>query len=317
MHRLTLLVVNGHPDDETESAGGVLARYAAEGVRVICVTATRGELGDIAVKELATPENRARLGDLREVELRRAVAVLGRIEVRFLGYRDSGADRDVEQADARSFARADLDEAAGRVVGLIREYQADVIIAPNGYGGDGHLDHIMASRIARIAFERAGDPDAYPEGLHESGLMPWTPSKLYEPVIQYGRRAKLERALRTGDLSGALKMSLRVARHWRPTDERQRREAAHLQHSPTTRVDVSDYLGLKYAALREFRTQIAPDSHHFNLTVDERREVSPTEDFSLRSTRVPATVPEDDLFAGLRGMRLDAGYDVIRYADLH
>lgn len=299
-HRLTLLIVNGHPDDETESAGGVLARYAAEGMNVISVTATRGELGAIVAPDLATPANVARLGDIRERELRRAMSILGRIQVRFLGYCDSGADRELEHAPPGSFAWADLDEASGRVVRIIREVQADVIIAPNGYGGDGHLDHIMASRIARVAFERSGDPSAYPEQLLDLGSEPWSPSKLYEPVVQYGRRAKLERALRTGDLSGALRMSFRAAQRWRPTGEWQRREAAHVQHAPTTRVDVADYLHLKYAALREYRTQISPDSHHFNLTVDERRRVTPTEDFALRATRVQATVPEDDLFAGLR-----------------
>src|SRR4051812_39971756 len=43
---LTLMAVHAHPDDECSSTGGVLAKYAAEGVRTIVVTCTNGELGD-------------------------------------------------------------------------------------------------------------------------------------------------------------------------------------------------------------------------------------------------------------------------------
>ena len=53
--QLTLLTVHAHPDDETISTGGVMARYAAEGVRVVCVTCTGGEHGEIVVPEMDTP----------------------------------------------------------------------------------------------------------------------------------------------------------------------------------------------------------------------------------------------------------------------
>src|ERR671927_1971908 len=88
--RLTLMTVHAHPDDETISTGGVMARYAAEGARVVCVTCTGGEHGEIVVPELDTPENHARLAKLRAEELRRALAHLGSVESRMLGYVDSG-----------------------------------------------------------------------------------------------------------------------------------------------------------------------------------------------------------------------------------
>src|ERR1700687_3509555 len=42
-----LLAVHAHPDDETITMGGTLARYSAEGVRTVVVTCTRGDLGEV------------------------------------------------------------------------------------------------------------------------------------------------------------------------------------------------------------------------------------------------------------------------------
>ena len=43
---LTLMAVHAHPDDEASSTGGVLAKYADEGIRTVLVTCTNGEFGD-------------------------------------------------------------------------------------------------------------------------------------------------------------------------------------------------------------------------------------------------------------------------------
>src|SRR3954468_10308111 len=86
----TLLTVHAHPDDETISTGGVMARYSRAGHRVICVTCTGGEHGEIVVPELDTPENHARLATRRAEELRRALERLGPIDSRSLGFIDSG-----------------------------------------------------------------------------------------------------------------------------------------------------------------------------------------------------------------------------------
>src|SRR5204863_3374120 len=88
--RLTLMTVHAHPDDETISTGGVMAKYAAEGARVVCVTCTGGEHGEIVVPEMDTPDNHAVLGEIRAEELRRALDQLGNVESRKLGYVDSG-----------------------------------------------------------------------------------------------------------------------------------------------------------------------------------------------------------------------------------
>lgn len=297
---LTLLTMNGHPDDESASCGGVMARYAAEGLRVACVVATSGEVGQIVVPDLDTPENLARLGELRRQELERALRCLGRVELHLLGYRDSGTMGTPANDDPRSFWRADPDEACGRLVRIVRAVRADVIVGPNAFGSDGHPDHIRASQLARMAFERAGDPAAYPEQLGAGGLEPWVPAKLYEIVNNLGRREKLARALAHGGLRGVPAIVLRVMRHWSPGYERLRRRVAAAQGPVTTRVDVGRYLQAKYAAMREHRTQLSPAAAVFALTADQRRRIDPAESYTLVASRVQTTLPEDDLFAGLR-----------------
>ena len=47
MSTRTMMAVFAHPDDEAFGTGGTLARYAAEGVDVYLVTATRGEAGQM------------------------------------------------------------------------------------------------------------------------------------------------------------------------------------------------------------------------------------------------------------------------------
>jgi mycothiol conjugate amidase Mca len=298
---LTLLTVHAHPDDETIGTGGAMARYAAEGIRVVCVTCTYGENGEIVVPEMDTPDHHARLGEIRQEELARALARLGRVEHRWLGYRDSGMMGAPENEDPRSFWKADLTEATERLVRIVREVRPHVVTIYNAFGGYGHPDHIRSGEVGRAAFERAGDATAFPEQAAD-GLQPWQPLKLYEQTFEAGRREdpELLQLLEERD----------IAAPWRPppdeTDEaRAEREAwwARMLAAAgplTTRVDVSSYAEAKLAALREHVTQIAPKSWFLALDADELRRFSPTEDFSLVESRLPVRLPESDLFAGLR-----------------
>ena len=171
-----------------------MARYSRAGHRVICVTCTGGEHGEIVVPELDTPENHAQLRDLRDEELRRALERLGPIESRRLGYVDSGMMGTPQNDEAGSFWTADLDEAAGRLVRIVRELRPQVIVGYNAYGGYGHPDHIRSAQVAVLAFERAGDPAWYPEQLAE-GLRPWQPLKRYETVMDLSRRGEMAKVL--------------------------------------------------------------------------------------------------------------------------
>src|SRR6266568_3711540 len=109
--QLKLMCVLAHPDDESLGNGGILAKYAAEGVETYLVTATRGERGWFG-DERDYPGLEA-LGKIREAELLAAARVLGINRVHFLDY----IDGDLDQAPSA--------EALAKIVGHIRRVQPD------------------------------------------------------------------------------------------------------------------------------------------------------------------------------------------------
>lgn len=133
----SLLVILAHPDDESFPMGGTLAKYAAEGVRVSLICATRGEAGIPGLAPEAT-------GQLRERELRAAAAVLGLAEVRFLDYHDGRLDQ------------ADPEQAIGQLVQAMREIQPQAVITFGPDGITAHPDHLAIHRFTTEAFDRAG-----------------------------------------------------------------------------------------------------------------------------------------------------------------
>lgn len=292
------MTIHAHPDDETITTGGVMSRYAGAGHRVMCVTCTGGEHGEIVVPDLDTPENHARLADIRRQELSRALARLGPIEHSWLGYVDSGMMGTPENDAPGSFWTADQDEAAARLVHLIRKVRPQVVVSYNDFGGYGHPDHIRAATITKIAFERAGDPEAFNEQL-ESGLTPWQPLKLYETVLDISRRQAFQDLMEEKG----------IAAWWVPppdeSPEQRAEREGHLQQMAdaqgpiTTRVDVSEQMDAKLAAMREHVTQLPADGFFLAFTPDEWRGFRPTEDFTLRESTVGVRIPEDDLFSGL------------------
>lgn len=142
----TILGVWAHPDDESFMVGGVLSMAAANGQQVICVTATKGELG--VQDESKWPA--ATLGDTRTHELEGALNILGIGDHHWLDYKD-GSCADVHEA-----------EAVARITQLIDQYQPDTILTFPPDGMTGHPDHQAVSRWARIAAEQSGKkPQVY------------------------------------------------------------------------------------------------------------------------------------------------------------
>jgi LmbE family N-acetylglucosaminyl deacetylase len=310
-HRPTLMTVHAHPDDETIGTGGSMAKAVAAGRRVVLVTCTRGEMGEIVVPEMDTPVNHRRLGELRAVELERALAHLGVTEWENLGYHDSDMVGRPGNHDPRSFWRADLDEATGRLVWLIRRYQPDVITTYNDFGGYGHPDHIRTHDVAVRAYPRAGDPAWYPEQLarehggtgpsaDEGGLAPWTPSKLYEQAIPASVRARMEAVMaERGEKS-----------FWAPPDDATPEQVAEMEayaakmlvpdEKVTTWIDIdSAPLEAKWQAMHEHVTQFAVDNPFLAMGIDGWRDGWAKEAFILRESRVDTSKPETDLFAGI------------------
>jgi N-acetylglucosamine malate deacetylase 2 len=156
----TLLLIFAHPDDETFLTGGIACKYADEGVRVVLVTATRGESGKAGDPPLCTP---GELPALRERELRRAAAIVGIADLHLLGYRD------------RELAAAPPDEVREKLVTLIRHHQPSVVVSFDPNGGNAHPDHISISRFAADAVSAAADPRWFPAGgaAHSTARVVW------------------------------------------------------------------------------------------------------------------------------------------------
>src|SRR6058998_3579920 len=112
---LCLLTVHAHPDDEASKGAGTVARYKDQGVHTVLVCCTGGEEGDILNPAMDKPEVRENLHAIRMEELRRSAEVIGYDEIVMLGYRDSGMPGSEANANPDSFARAELEEAVGRL----------------------------------------------------------------------------------------------------------------------------------------------------------------------------------------------------------
>jgi N-acetyl-1-D-myo-inositol-2-amino-2-deoxy-alpha-D-glucopyranoside deacetylase len=145
----TLLFVGAHPDDETFGLGGTLAQYAASGVRVYYVCATRGEAGIAAPEHL---QGFASVGDMRWAELECAASELGLAGVFHLGYRDSGMHGTADNTHPQALITAPIEQVAERILGIIRELKPQVVITHDPLGGYRHPDHIALHNAVVKAF---------------------------------------------------------------------------------------------------------------------------------------------------------------------
>ena len=282
-HPLCLLSVHAHPDDESSKGAGTVARYAAEGVHTVLVCCTGGEEGDILNPAMDTPEVRANLPDVRLRELEAAAKIIGYDEVVLLGYRDSGMPGTPANEDPRSFASADLGEAIGRLVAVLRRSRPQVVVTyPDDQQGYPHPDHLRVHAITLPAVEAAADPAAYPEAGPA-----WRVEKVYYSAWSRARVVAMhEKFLELG-----LESPYDAKWFERPSND----------EAVTTRIDTSAVPDVRRLALLAHATQVDPTSRFwFGLPPEVADLVYPIDDFTLAQSDVPTSLPEDDLFAGLR-----------------
>ncbi len=283
---LRLLHVHAHPDDESSKGAATTAYYVARGVRVVVATCTGGERGDILNPAMDTPENWARLPELRREEMAEAARVLG-IEQVWLGFHDSGfPDPDNPQPlSADAFAAQDVDEAAGRLVKVIRELRPQVVTTYDENGGYPHPDHVMTHKITMAALDAAADSSKWPE--HGKA---WEVPKVYYDITLHRRRMEaLDKAMRERGLPSPYEQRLAE----QPDDP-------SLDARLTTFIPCSDYFETRDKALLAHATQVEPGGSWFDVPLEVQKAVWPTEDYQLVRSTVPTSIPENDLFAGLR-----------------
>lgn len=281
--QLTLLSVHAHPDDEASKGACTVAKYKAEGVHTVLVTCTGGEEGDILNPAMDTPEVRERLPQVRRDELALATKIIGYDEVVVFDYRDSGMPDSEANKHPHAFANVDLDEAVGALVEVIRRERPQVIITyADDQQGYPHPDHIRVHDISGPAFDRAGDEAWYPEAGP-----PWQPLKLYYTV--WSR----QRMLATHEKMLELGIESPFTEQWfeRPSQD----------HRITTSVPIEPWFDVRLEALLAHATQVDPKSPFwFGLPREVARTIHPYDEYILAKSLVDTSIPEDDLFAGVR-----------------
>ena len=128
-----------HPDDESFGPGGTIAKYAALGAEIHLLCATRGESGQWS----DTSQEDRKLADVREVEHRKATAILGIKSHEYMGYIDGYLSNIL------------LDELVAKIEEKIAAFQPDILLTFDLLGLSGHIDHITMALAATKAFEES------------------------------------------------------------------------------------------------------------------------------------------------------------------
>ena len=266
----TLLLAFAHPDDEGMSSGAMM-KAKADGHRVVLVTATRGEVGEIY--NMDETEARPRLGDIRSRELERAARVIGIDRLHFLDYRDSGMVRTTDNDDPRSFHQAPIASAVDRLVPILDEERPEVVVTFGEDGMYGHPDHIKIHNVTNAALDKM---------LRKSD--PWSPRKLYFT---------------------ALPRSLMQAFTEQMTDEMRAQQNPDMRFEGTpdelitTRLDVRPFIARKRQAFTAHVSQNDPDSWFAKVPEEAYELAFGTEYYELARGKPGSALPEDDLFSGI------------------
>jgi len=265
---LRLMCVLAHPDDESLALGGILAKYAAEGVKTALVLGTRGERG-WSSDWRDYPGERG-LGAIREREVYDASRALHIARLDFLNYIDGSLDK------------ADECEAVARIVQLLRLIRPHVVVTFGPDGLYGHPDHIAISQFTTAAIVCAADP-GYPFAAH---LTPHRVAKLYYRVAS----AAWFRLYMP--IFGELLMHI---------DGQERRAHPWVNWVITTRVDTTAYWSDVWQAVRCHQTQIPAASILDSIPESVHEQLwGPQEFYRAFSLVNGGRQEEHDLFAGLR-----------------
>jgi LmbE family N-acetylglucosaminyl deacetylase len=277
------MAVHAHPDDESLSTGGILARYAAEGVRTVLVTCTDGSCGDGpgGVKPGEPGHDRVEVTRVRQTELERSCQLLDVGHLELLGYRDSGMMGWPQNDEAGAFWGMDVDVAAQPLVELVERYRPQVMVTYDANGFYGHPDHIMAHRITMAAASSSGIPvKVYHTAVPRSGLKEFTD------------------ALRA---SGAEppEPSDREEGQFHAGDEDEEPTFGTPDELITTRIDVHDFIQVKRASLAAHASQ-ADNLFFLGMADDLYDRFFGVEAFVRAVDNTGVTDRETDLFARLR-----------------
>jgi LmbE family N-acetylglucosaminyl deacetylase len=136
----TILAVFAHPDDESFTMAGTIAKYSKLGIKTILVTATFGQSG--TKKHLKKGQN---LADVRQKELEKCCKLLGIEKCCLLGYFDG------------QLHKVNQEELEQKISEIIKIHNPNIIITFGPQGVSGHVDHVAISSAATNCFKKLCD----------------------------------------------------------------------------------------------------------------------------------------------------------------
>ncbi|MEU4655394.1 N-acetyl-1-D-myo-inositol-2-amino-2-deoxy-alpha-D-glucopyranoside deacetylase [Streptomyces sp. NPDC023723] len=275
-----LLLLHAHPDDESINNGATMAKYAAEGAHVTLVTCTLGERGEVIPPELAHLGGAA-LGQHRLGELTAAMSALGVADFRLLGgpgrFADSGMMGLPDNDDPGCFWQADVDEAAGLLLDVIREVRPQVLVTYDPNGGYGHPDHIQAHRVAMRAAELAAEAGCGVARVYWNRVPRPAAEAAFARLDAALPGLPFDKAAAVDDVPGVVE------------DELIGVEIV---------ADGTPYAAAKAAAMRAHATQIDVAEPYFALSNELAQPLFTTEYYEPVNAAAAAGVRGTDLFAG-------------------
>lgn len=275
MTKLTLMAVLAHPDDESLGFGGTLATYAAQGVEVVLVTATRGDAGRYRGKRPGEDGHpgQAALAAMRERELKAAAATLGIRHVAVLDYKD----QHLSQADAR--------QAAADIARHIRTHRPQVVVTFGMDGAYGHPDHIAVSQLTTASIVAAAAPDSagrHAGASHDAHVV----SKCYHLAWPASTWSAYQRVF--GELTSTV-------------DGLVRRASPAPEWSLSAVVDATAALPIVLRAAHCHESQVGTRERLHQVSSEELAAMWSQQSFSRVFSLVDVgTARESDLFAGIR-----------------
>ena len=283
---LTFLAVHAHPDDEASSTGGTYRVLADQGVRTVLVTCTRGEFGDApgGIKPDSEGHDANDVADLRDVELDKAVEILGISRSVRLGYRDSGMMGWPQNHDPNAFWATPIEEAAERLAVVLMEERPQIVVTYNQNGFYGHPDHIQAHRITMAAL----------------ALIDYEPTLYFNAIpnsVMAIMRARWEEEERVEREAQAAKGNLRE-----PEPEMTEEDIIQMgtpDDEIGAAIDVSSATDAKYDALAAHHSQVG-ESFWMKMSPDEFRRAMGTEWFVRVTNPKGLSGTVTDIFAGYR-----------------
>lgn len=251
-----ILFVHAHPDDETLATGGTIATLIDSGAHVTLLTLTRGEQGEIIPHDLQhLAHDPEALGNHRKGELDAAAAALGIRDHRILG--DSNArlaGRAPRRYHDSGMTWVDNAGAQGAVAGPRDELDPRSLLAAD-YG---ELVTDVATVVADVTPTAIVSYDAHGGYGHPDHILAHDAASHAAEVLGVPYFAIIEPRTKHGPAEGII------------------------------RVDVTEVLDRKRAALRAHRSQLTLDGDTITHPGGQQHELATTEHFQRQR---PAVAP--------------------------